>query len=63
MIYKIKYILHGSMEQYKAQLVAKSYNQQGLDYTKIFALVAKMAIFHTLLDIATIEGWHLHQLG
>lgn len=42
-IYKIKYKLNGSIEQYNVRLVAKGYTQRkGLDYLKNFSFVAKM---------------------
>ena len=43
--------------------MAKGYAQQhGIDYDEMFALVAKMTIVHVLLVVATIKGWHLHQV-
>lgn len=41
-IYKIKHNADGSIERYKAQLVAKRYTQQeSLDFIETFAPVAK----------------------
>jgi hypothetical protein len=48
-IFKIKTKSDGSVEQYKARLVARGFQQtQGLDYDETFALVAHMTIVCTM---------------
>ena len=62
-VYRVKYKANGSVERYKTQLDAKGLTQQeGLDFTETFSLVAKMTTVKTLLAIATVRGWHLSQL-
>ena len=55
-VYKIKTNSNGSIEQYKAKLIAKGYFQQyGMDYKETFAPVAKITTIHTLIIVASIH--------
>ena len=62
-VFKIKYNSNGTVERYKACLVAKGFTQrEGIDYTKTFAPVAKLTTLRCLLAIASVRGWGLHQM-
>ncbi|XP_061339408.1 uncharacterized mitochondrial protein AtMg00820-like [Gastrolobium bilobum] len=62
-IYKIKLKADGSIDKHKACLVAKGFTQRkGIYFIDTFSLVAKLATVKTLLAVAFIQSWHLHQL-
>ena len=53
----------GSIERYKARLIAKGFTQTyGIDYKETFALVAKINSIRILLSLAINFNWPLHQL-
>jgi len=62
-LYKYKFKADGSIDKYKARLVANGYSQkQGIDYDNTFAPVAKLNTIRVLIALTTKHNWKIHQL-
>ena len=59
----MKHNAEGTVDWYKAQFVAKGYPlTHGVNYEETFALVAKMTTIRTVITLAIVKGYHLHQM-
>nr|GEX10379.1 protein kinase-like domain, phloem protein 2-like protein [Tanacetum cinerariifolium] len=62
-IFKRKLRVDGSIEKFKAQLVAKGFTQrEGLDYFDTYAPVARTTIIRILIALASINELIIHQI-
>jgi len=62
-VFKVKTKSDGSIERYKARLVARGFQQiQGLDYDETFAPVPHMTTVRTLLAVAAASSWSISQM-
>ena len=62
-IYKIKHATDGSIEQYKGRFVAQGFSQkEGIYYEETFAPVARYTSIRTILALATVMKWKIHQM-
>ena len=62
-MYKTKFKENGKVDKFKACLVAKGYKQEfGVDYTEVFAPVARHDTIWLLNVVATQKLWPMFQL-
>ena len=62
-IFKKKYHLDGSIEKYKARLVAKEFSQKpNIDYFDTFTPVTRISSIRVLLALASIHRLVIHQM-
>ena len=63
-VFKIKTRFDGSIERYKAHLIAEGFTQEyGIDYEETFAPVARLSSVRTLLAVAASRQWKLFQMN
>jgi hypothetical protein len=50
-------------EQIRSKIITKGYAQTyGIDYEETYSLVAKMTTIRTIIVMAIVKGWSLHQM-
>jgi len=63
-VFKKKLRPDGTIEKYKARLVAKDYTQkEGEDYFDIYSSVVRLTTIHMLLSLAASHGLLVHQMN
>ena len=62
-VFKTKLNENGEIDKCKARIVAKGYAQQyGIDYTEVYAPVARLDTIRLVIALAAQEGWSIFQL-
>ena len=62
-IYKTQNTANGSIEKYKARFVAQGFSQkEGIDYKEFFSLIARYTSIRTILSLAAMMKWKVHQM-
>jgi hypothetical protein len=60
-VFKVKTKADGSIERYKARLVARGFQQSyGCDYEETFATIAHMTAVRALIVVAAIHSWNIY---
>jgi len=62
-VFKIKTKSDGSIQRYKARLIARGFQQtRGRDYDETFAPVAHMTTVRTMIAVAASRSWTISQM-
>jgi hypothetical protein len=62
-VYKVKRKVDGTIDHYKARLVAKSFKQHnGIDYEDTFSPIVNAATIRLVLSVGVSRNWCLRQL-
>jgi hypothetical protein len=62
-VFRRKYNTNGSIQMFKAILVAKGFTQkEGVDYFDIYSPVARITSIRVLFVLASIYKLHVHQM-
>ena len=62
-IYKIKHAADSSIEKYKQRFVSRGLSyKEGIDYEETFAPVARCTSIRSVLALAVVMKWKIHQM-
>ena len=62
-IYKIKNATDVSIEKYKERFFTRGFSQkEGIDYQETFSLVARYTSVRTIMALASMMKWDIHQM-
>ena len=62
-VFRVKYNSNGSLQKYKARLVAQGFNQRlGFDFIETFNPVVKPTPIKLILSLAVTKSWTIRQL-
>jgi hypothetical protein len=62
-IYKIKHVADASIKKYKARFMVRGFSQKEGVYSKeTFGPVARYTSIGTIISLASVMGWRLHQM-
>jgi hypothetical protein len=60
-IFKIKHVVDGSIEKYRARFVTRGfYQKEIIDYEETFSPIARYTSIRTIIALAAKMKWKLH---
>ena len=60
-MYKVKKVVDGSVENYKAKFLAQRFSQiEGIDYDETFTPIKRYSSIRSILALSVQMGWHIH---
>jgi hypothetical protein len=63
-LFKIKHVVDGSIEKYKAIFVTRGFShKEGIDYEETFTPMARYTLIKTIIALAAKMKWKLHQIN
>jgi hypothetical protein len=62
-LYKLKHVVDGSIEKYKARFMAWGFSQvEGVDYEETFVPAARYTSIRAVISVAANMVWKIHQM-
>ena len=62
-IYKIKHVGDGRIEKHKVRFMVCGFSQkEGIDYEETFAPVTRYTSIRSVLSLAVVMEWNIHQM-
>ena len=62
-IYKIKHVVDGNIEKYKARFIACDFSQkERINYEDTFAPVAMYTSIRSILELVAVKRWNIHHM-
>ena len=61
-LYKIKHVVDGNVEKFKARFVARGFSQKGANYEETFAPVARHTSIRAIMSLVSFMGWRIHKM-
>jgi hypothetical protein len=62
-LYKIKHVVDGNIEKFKARFAARGFSQrERMDYEETFSPGARYTSIRAVMSLVSFMGWRIHQM-